>query len=89
MALIKCHECGKEISDKAQACIQCGLPLNNQSGLLMVKAQKYPEFGPSPTKQIGIYDTKDDKLVASLHSGSGISVVINHEMEIYAKLMNI
>lgn len=27
MALIKCPECGKEISDKSQACIHCGFPL--------------------------------------------------------------
>lgn len=27
MALIKCPECGKEISDKAKACIHCGYPL--------------------------------------------------------------
>lgn len=26
MALIKCPECGKEISDKAEACIHCGCP---------------------------------------------------------------
>lgn len=26
MALINCPECGKSISDKAEACIQCGLP---------------------------------------------------------------
>ena len=28
MALIVCPECGKEISDKAPACIHCGYPLN-------------------------------------------------------------
>lgn len=28
MALIKCPECGKEISDKAPACIHCGFPLS-------------------------------------------------------------
>ena len=28
MALIKCVECGKEISDKANACIHCGCPTN-------------------------------------------------------------
>lgn len=28
MALIRCTECGKEISDKAQACINCGCPLS-------------------------------------------------------------
>jgi len=27
MALIKCSECGKEISDKAKVCINCGAPI--------------------------------------------------------------
>lgn len=27
MALIKCKECGKEISDKATACPHCGCPV--------------------------------------------------------------
>ena len=27
MALIKCEECGKEISDKAKACVYCGCPI--------------------------------------------------------------
>ena len=31
MALIKCPECGKEISDKAKACIHCGYPLDELS----------------------------------------------------------
>lgn len=29
MALITCSECGKEVSDKATACPNCGAPLNN------------------------------------------------------------
>lgn len=28
MALIKCPECGKDISNKADACIHCGYPLS-------------------------------------------------------------
>lgn len=28
MALIRCPECGKEVSDKAAACIHCGYPLS-------------------------------------------------------------
>lgn len=28
MALIRCPECGKEISDKAKTCINCGCPLS-------------------------------------------------------------
>ena len=31
MALIKCPECGKEVSDKASACIHCGFPLSTTS----------------------------------------------------------
>lgn len=31
MSLIKCPECGKEISDKAVACPQCGYPIGNVS----------------------------------------------------------
>lgn len=29
MALIKCLECSKEISDKATVCINCGCPLES------------------------------------------------------------
>lgn len=32
MALIKCPECGKEISDKSDRCIHCGYPLPKESG---------------------------------------------------------
>ena len=29
MALIKCEECGREISDKAESCPNCGCPIND------------------------------------------------------------
>lgn len=32
MALIKCNECGKEISDKATECIHCGCPIEEEKG---------------------------------------------------------
>ena len=31
MALIKCSECGKEISDKATACVHCGCPVSKSN----------------------------------------------------------
>ena len=34
MALIRCPECGKEISDKAGQCIHCGIPLQPRSSEL-------------------------------------------------------
>ena len=30
MALIKCSECGKEVSDKAKTCPNCGNPTQNK-----------------------------------------------------------
>lgn len=30
MALIKCEECGKQISDRSKACIHCGCPLEEK-----------------------------------------------------------
>ena len=37
MALIKCPECGKEISDKSDKCIHCGYPLsqNQESDIFL------------------------------------------------------
>lgn len=34
MSLIKCPECGKEISDKAAACPNCGCPINSKSATI-------------------------------------------------------
>lgn len=31
MALIKCPECGKEVSDKADSCPECGYPISRRS----------------------------------------------------------
>lgn len=38
MALIKCVECGKEVSDSAKVCVHCGHPL--QDGVEEVKQEK-------------------------------------------------
>lgn len=32
MALIKCPECGNEVSDKAASCPKCGYPIQNIPG---------------------------------------------------------
>lgn len=34
MALIKCPECGKDVSDKAPACIHCGYPFGQKESTL-------------------------------------------------------
>lgn len=42
MALIKCPECEKEVSDKAPACPHCGAPIN-QAKEKLKKAKKEPK----------------------------------------------
>ena len=36
MALIKCHECGKQISDKSEVCIHCGCPVEEKEEIKKV-----------------------------------------------------
>lgn len=50
MALIKCEECGKEFSDKANACIHCGFPITKEK----------------ICKECGNVIKKDEKNVASV-----------------------
>ena len=40
MPLIKCSECGREISDKAEACLGCGAPVSKPAT---------PQNSPAPT----------------------------------------
>lgn len=53
MALIKCPECGKEVSDKAIACIHCGFPLQKVKKDEATEIQYCPYCG----KQNGIEST--------------------------------
>ena len=48
MALIKCSECGKEVSDKANACPNCGAPIKEDEIKKEVKA------GIKVTKKLAI-----------------------------------
>ena len=62
MALIKCEECGREISDKAAACIHCGCPIsksdsvnsNNTERKEFVKKQSTNEFFDKNTGRLTV-----------------------------------
>lgn len=40
MSLIKCQECGKEVSDKAKACPGCGHPINDENLKMLYSKEK-------------------------------------------------
>lgn len=95
MALIKCPECGKEISDRAQACIHCGCPIASTiQGKVMIKASKHPRelqvvnrvfFTPVYGTAADIYLFKTDgSLLASMKSGSVISIDVTEPISFYA-----
>ena len=65
MALIKCPECGKEISDKASSCPNCGTPLNDQKFCKFCgeKIDKDCVICPKCGKQVEDIKRSDDRIV--------------------------
>lgn len=54
MALIDCEECGKEVSDKATACIHCGAPIEKEEEYAPPSSDKYKtKFKPEKPKKKG------------------------------------
>lgn len=68
MALIKCPECGKEISDQAKACIFCGYPI--------------PKVKPmTQNNEVG-YDVKEQPNIAEISSNEpSVSLQMNEKQK--------
>lgn len=45
MAMIKCSECGKNISEKAKMCPKCGCPINEKEDNIKFLSEKCPNCG--------------------------------------------
>lgn len=70
MALIKCPECGKEISNRAPACIHCGYPLEN----ILSKETNIPTTVPSqPNLDLNV--KRSNKPETAKDTALGFSVV--------------
>ncbi len=52
MALIKCSECGKDISDKAHVCPNCGNPTNTTNQFVMPNISKATVQIKAKTSQV-------------------------------------
>ena len=50
MALIKCPECGNDVSDKAPACPQCGVPIFRESKVVVYGYTQ--QFALNPKVQV-------------------------------------
>ena len=61
MAMIKCPECGREISDKAAACPGCGAPITG--GQTVIQDADTLEFQPTPIGESGKKPTQGIVLI--------------------------
>jgi len=46
MALVKCDECGKSISNRATACPQCGCPVSVGGGFVSIPSSNSSQYIP-------------------------------------------
>lgn len=86
MALIKCPECGKDISDRAPSCIHCGCPISfaaPQNGKIIIKAQTNPIDVTVHQLTFDIYTTQGKKL-CTIEPGRVMTVEIDRDTEVFA-----
>jgi DNA-directed RNA polymerase subunit RPC12/RpoP len=90
VALIKCPECGKEISDKATECPNCGYPIAGMktSGIVRIKMPNnivVGWVGLFSSRDATIYDENDEVLWEGQH-GDNAKFEISHPMNIRINL---
>ena len=66
MALIKCPDCGREVSSRANACPHCGCPLEELSSSGIVKI-KLPRTEQISGGWVGLLSSKDSSVI---HKGN-------------------
>ena len=58
MALIKCPECGKDVSDRAESCPNCGCPVESPSGTVKIMLPVLGQQSQLSSKQkVSIFKT--------------------------------
>lgn len=103
MALIKCPECGKEVSDQSEQCVHCGFPLQkiqNQAktaGLVHVNIDKHPNESkiigyslgcPQYGKTERLYIMADDDCIAEGQTGFQVDFKISKPTTVFASWSN-
>jgi len=96
MALFNCTECGKEISDKAINCPNCGNPINRTVEIANTKCEEILKFPELPTnleigKQItnwegnalfdGVYNQREN-LITEIPTGKVKVLLHTHGLEV-------
>lgn len=69
MALIDCSECGKQISDKAISCPNCGNPINQTIDVAKIENTELLQF-PNLPKNLEIGEEKEVAIFAGFYDGN-------------------
>ncbi|MBE6584274.1 MAG: zinc ribbon domain-containing protein [Ruminococcaceae bacterium] len=86
MALIKCPDCGKEVSDRTKTCIHCGCPIASDEdnvGKVIIKEQNNPCDYTRKQLTFDICST-DGKKLCTIEPGTVKRIEIHRDMEILA-----
>lgn len=84
MALIKCSECGKEISDKAEKCIHCGCPIKKQT----IQGKAIFQTSNDSIALLAKYIIKDENgnVVAKLKANTYFEAIVNCDTRFFIRL---
>ena len=85
MALIKCPECGTEVSDKAAACPKCAYPIAQSQEQKIVEMAFDAVSGQVFNNKCFVYDMSGNEL-ASCRQGDTVSFKCEKPMTIQVKM---
>lgn len=81
MSIIKCIECGKDVSDKALQCPNCGVPIVSQCNDVMIR---FPVWkGQIVNNKCYVYNSQDDSIIAQARQGETVTFECDKPMDIY------
>lgn len=86
MPMIKCPECGNDVSDKAKACIHCGFPISNLTpiqGIATIKVGKLDITNLWAKATIIDEDTGAE--IAKIRKGESFTIKVDKTINIKVK----
>lgn len=83
MALIKCPECGKEVSERANACPVCGYPIADAKNFGRIRIKLGMYNGVGGTQPVTI--SKNNEIIWTGNSGQVAEIEINEPTDVNIK----
>ena len=86
MAMVKCPECGRDVSDRAAACPTCGFPIASSfSNVIKIKLDP---GNINTGLDVRIFDARTNKLIVASRTGSVVDLKSDKPLKIYFAMFN-